>query len=154
MPEKKATPKEQFLELDFNNVMADVVGADSGLTRDEINEHKNNISDAHNDLMARRKNGELPFYDLPFLTKDLRKLRRAADEIRKRVDNFVVLGIGGSALGTKAVFRALRPLNQNLFDPRQKTLPPPICRRQYRSGRHSRPAQYGRSPAYRVQRGQ
>lgn len=123
MSEKKSTPKESLFELDFNNVMSDIIGSDNGLTKKDLDDLKPVIAEAHKDMMSRRKSGELPFYDLPFQTKELRKLKRAADDIRKRIDNFVVLGIGGSALGTKAVFRALRPLNQNLVERSKRRFP-------------------------------
>ncbi|MBU2550836.1 MAG: glucose-6-phosphate isomerase [Proteobacteria bacterium] len=108
-----------MIELDFNNVMTHAVGGENGLKADDIDELKPIFTEAHKDLMNRRKDGNLPFYDLPFQTKDLRRLRRTAEDIRKRVENFVVLGIGGSALGTRAVFRALRPLFHNML-PRAK----------------------------------
>ena len=123
MSEKKSSPQETMVEFDFNNVMADVLGSKAGLSRAEVDELKPTLTAAHKDLMDRRKSGELPFYDLPFQTKDLRKLRRSAEEIRKRVDNFVVLGIGGSALGTRAVFRALRPLTHNMVARSKRRFP-------------------------------
>jgi glucose-6-phosphate isomerase len=123
MAEKKSVKREISVELDFNNLMADVVGEQDGLDKADIDELKPVFTKAHKDLMNRRKEGELPFYDLPFMTKELRRLRKSADEIRKRVDNFVVLGIGGSALGTTAVFRALRPWNQNLVDKAKRRYP-------------------------------
>jgi len=122
MSEKKSAPPEALVELDYGSVMADVLG-DSGLTKGEIDDFKSQMAGIHKDLMNRRKNGELPFYDLPFKTKELRKLRRSADEIRKKVDDFVVLGIGGSALGTSAVFQALRPLNHNLVERTKRRYP-------------------------------
>jgi glucose-6-phosphate isomerase len=123
MAEKKANAEESYPAFDFNNVMADVLGDERGLTKADVDALKSKISSAHKDLMNRRKSGDLPFYDLPFKTKELRKLKRSADEIRKRVDNFVVLGIGGSALGTQAVFKALRPMNQNMIDRGKRRYP-------------------------------
>ena len=115
--------KESLLELDFNNVMADALGPKIGLGKGDLDALKDRVAMAHRDLMSRRKDGELPFYDLPFKTRELRKTRKAAEEIRKRIENFVVLGIGGSALGTRAVFRALRPLNQNLVERGKRRFP-------------------------------
>ena len=104
MVEKKATSKDSLLTLDYNNVMADAIGPQAGLAKEDLDRYKKILADAHQDLMGRRKRGELPFYDLPFATRELRKLRRSADELRKKVDNFVVLGIGGSALGHQGGF--------------------------------------------------
>ncbi len=123
MTKQKSTPNDSFLRLDFNNVMDEAVGAENGLTKETVDQLKPAFDSAHKDLMERRKQGELPFYDLPFQTKELRKLRRAADDIRKRVENFVVLGIGGSALGTRAVFSALRPINHNLLERSKRRFP-------------------------------
>ncbi|MDY6851007.1 MAG: glucose-6-phosphate isomerase [Thermodesulfobacteriota bacterium] len=123
MSKKKSASKDSLLELDFNNVMAEVLGPDMGLAKAELDELKPKLTEAHKALMNRRKQGELPFYDLPFQTRELRKLRRSADEIRRKVDNFVVLGIGGSALGTSAVFKALRPLNHNLVERAKRRFP-------------------------------
>ncbi|MEW5724919.1 MAG: glucose-6-phosphate isomerase [Thermodesulfobacteriota bacterium] len=123
MSDKKPAANELLLELDFNNVMSEVMGKEHGLSRGDVDELKSVFASAHKDLMNRRKNGELPFYDLPFQTRDLRKLRRTSEDIRKRVDNFVVLGIGGSALGARAVFKALRPLNQNLLEKTKRRFP-------------------------------
>jgi len=123
MSKKKSASKDSLLELDFNNVMAEVLGSDMGLAKAELDELKPKLTAAHKELMNRRKQGELPFYDLPFRTRELRKLRRSADEIRRKVDNFVVLGIGGSALGTSAVFKALRPLNHNLVERSKRRFP-------------------------------
>ena len=123
MTEKKSSSRESIVTFDFNNVMSDVLGPEVGLEPEEIDEFKDVMTDAHKDMMERRKNGELPFFDLPFQTRELRKLKRAADEIRKKVENFVVLGIGGSALGTRAVYRALRPLNQNLLERSKRRFP-------------------------------
>lgn len=123
MSKKKSASKDSLLELDFNNVMAEVLGSDRGLAKAELDELKPKLTAAHKELMNRRKQGGLPFYDLPFRTRELRKLRRSADEIRRKVDNFVVLGIGGSALGTSAVFKALRPLNHNLVERSKRRFP-------------------------------
>ncbi|MBW2051694.1 MAG: glucose-6-phosphate isomerase [Deltaproteobacteria bacterium] len=123
MANTKSVPKEPKVELDFNNVMADILKSDQGLTIKEINKLKPEMTEAHKDLMQRRKNEELPFYDLPFQTQELKSIRRLADDIRKRTENFVVLGIGGSALGTRALFKALSPHNHNLLESSKRRFP-------------------------------
>ncbi|RME37932.1 MAG: glucose-6-phosphate isomerase, partial [Deltaproteobacteria bacterium] len=61
----------------------------------------------HQQLMARRSGGELPFYDLPFDREALEAARQLGAELGRRFAHVVVLGIGGSALGPQALFRAL-----------------------------------------------
>jgi glucose-6-phosphate isomerase len=123
MAEKKPTTKEPLVELDYNNVMADVLASNKGITAKQFNEAKTRMAEIHKELMQRRKDGELPFYDLPFQTQTLKSIRRMAEGIRKRAENFVVFGIGGSALGTQALFTALSPQNHNLLESSKRRFP-------------------------------
>ena len=47
------------------------------------------------------------FFDLPHLTDTATGVQEAADRLRGRFDNLVVLGMGGSALGGRALLEAL-----------------------------------------------
>jgi len=123
MTAKKSASKETLFEMDFNNVMSETLGSKNGLTLEDINELRPKIDKAHKDLMHRRASQELPFYDLPFQTQELKTVKQMAEGIRKRAENFVVLGIGGSSLGTRALFRALSPLNHNLIESAQRRFP-------------------------------
>ncbi len=123
MPEKKPTTKEPLVELDYNNVMADVLESNKGITAKQFNDTKPKMIEIHKELMRRRKEGELPFYDLPFQTQTLKSIRRMAEGIRKRAENFVVFGIGGSALGALALFTALSPQNHNLLESSRRRFP-------------------------------
>ncbi len=123
MPEKKPTTKEPLVELDYNNVMADVLESNKGITAKQFNDTKPKMNEIHKELMRRRKEGELPFYDLPFQTQTLKSIRRMAEGIRKRAENFVVFGIGGSALGALALFTALSPQNHNLLESSRRRFP-------------------------------
>ena len=123
MTAKKTAPQEPLLEMDFNHVMAENLPPDIGLTWSEIEALGPALKQAHQSLMQSRQDGLLPFYDLPFQTRELRAVRRAADEIRRTAENLVVFGIGGSALGTTALFQALAPQGHNLLDRTQRRFP-------------------------------
>ncbi|MCL5019925.1 MAG: glucose-6-phosphate isomerase [Patescibacteria group bacterium] len=58
-------------------------------------------------LKKQRKEGKLAFMDLPYQEKVVQDILLTAKEIANRFEHFVVLGIGGSALGTSALHRAL-----------------------------------------------
>src|SRR5690606_23168968 len=58
-------------------------------------------------LAARRAAGELPMLDLPDQAAAAREIAALAAEVREQVDTLVVLGIGGSALGSRAILQAL-----------------------------------------------
>lgn len=100
-----------LLTLDFNNLMAEAVG-NSGLTDNDLLTIKEALTEATASVKEQYKKGELPFMDLPFQPDEVKNYQALAEKY-KHYENFVVLGIGGSALGTKAIFSALKPLNHN-----------------------------------------
>lgn len=66
-------------------------------------------------LADQRRQGKLGFFDLPDQKHQARKIQALAQSWRGRFDNFVVVGIGGSALGNIALQTALRHPNWNLL---------------------------------------
>ncbi|MDR1545282.1 MAG: glucose-6-phosphate isomerase [Deltaproteobacteria bacterium] len=102
-----------LLTLDYNHLVAEVLGPEIGLTSADLSEVKKSLAKAVKDFEARRREGLLPFADLPQDAALPKTCRKLAAEVRKKFDDALVLGIGGSALGPSAVFTALRPLNHN-----------------------------------------
>jgi glucose-6-phosphate isomerase len=95
--------------IDYTNAMAESVG-EHGIGLEELEGLKKRAAKIHADLERRRKEGELPFYDLPYqnVTGILQTVSR-----RGGYDNVVTLGIGGSGLGARALQRALmKPYNE------------------------------------------
>ncbi len=72
-----------------------------------------------NNLKSGRASGLLPFFDLPFDTTSINLINSTARQLRARFDNFVLLGIGGSALGATALHEGLNHGQHNLL-PREK----------------------------------
>ena len=95
------------IRIDYTNVMANAVGDENGLTDESLSALSGRATSIHAELGRRRDGGDLPFYDLPYRTEEARQVARAAKKIQKNFQNMVVLGIGGSALGTTALFKAL-----------------------------------------------
>lgn len=62
---------------------------------------------AHRNVERARRSGSMGFLDLPGATEAPARIRRAAAGLHGRFDDFVVLGIGGSALGTRTLRDAL-----------------------------------------------
>ncbi|HJM82132.1 MAG TPA: glucose-6-phosphate isomerase [Nitrospinota bacterium] len=101
--------------IDYTNIFQEIIGEENGITEEAITALNNRAKDIHKDLVARRKSGDKPFYDLPYEMEKTNKLIRAAKQIQKQFTTFVVLGIGGSALGTTALLTALgHPIHNNL----------------------------------------
>jgi len=108
------------IRLDYTNMMAEAIGEVRGIRDAELQELEPRASRLHEELMQRRAAGGLPFYDLPFQTELTEQTLRLAERLAGRFSDLVVLGIGGSALGTLALFRALKPLHHNLLSAEQR----------------------------------
>lgn len=112
----KAWKEEMAVRVDYNHVMAGFMGEEHGVFDGEIESLLPEVRDIHHDIKERRAREELPFLDLP--GQDVRGLVEMAKGIRKRYDNLVVLGIGGSALGNITLNQAL---NHPYFNELSKT---------------------------------
>jgi glucose-6-phosphate isomerase len=89
----------QRIQLDFNNVLQ--VGAEHGLTEQELDAATDQARQAIQAVQQRRQGGDLRWMELPYA--DTGAIEQIAAELRDQFENFVVLGIGGSALGNIAI---------------------------------------------------
>jgi glucose-6-phosphate isomerase len=106
------------LTLDINDAMFESLGA-SGLERSEIAALSDRSNKIHSDLAARRRSGALGFFDLPFDAQAAEESIAVGRALSAEYENVVVMGIGGSSLGPKALFTALSHPLHNLL-PRAK----------------------------------
>ncbi|MBO5927236.1 MAG: glucose-6-phosphate isomerase [Clostridia bacterium] len=106
--------KSMQLKLDYNNMMADYVGIEQGFTDQDINSNKKLVDKACKIVKENRGKGMMCWTELPYNQKEIvADIISTAKNIKKKFDNFVVLGIGGSALGPIAAFQALCHLRHN-----------------------------------------
>ena len=96
-----------MIQLDFSNMMQEIMGAD-GLEMDTIRKLGGRIKAGHEKIKKRAWPG-VAFMDLP--GQDTSAIKRAARHIRKTSENFLLLGIGGSALGPKAILESMSPFH-------------------------------------------
>ncbi len=102
------------VKLDYNNMLQDFVGEEQGLSYRDFIDNKERAINAYNEVMANRGKGMMGWTELPYNQKEIvNDIIATAKDIRKKFDTFVVLGIGGSALGPTAVFQALCHLRHN-----------------------------------------
>ena len=116
MDYKKAWWRKQMqIKFDYNNMMADFVGEKEGFTDKEIKTGiKQYAESAFEAVQQKRGTGMMGWTELPYnQTEIVEDILSTAKDIKKKFDNFVVLGIGGSALGPIAVFQALCHLRHN-----------------------------------------
>jgi len=93
------------IHLDFNFMMRDQIGDESGLDAGDIDFLSSDARRVHEEMMEKREKGGLPFLDLPY--QDTGPIKRLAEDISATFDNFLLIGIGGSALGPIAIHNAL-----------------------------------------------
>lgn len=94
------------IRLDYTNVLADIIGPDSGILEAELSALEGAASQALENVQGRRES-DLRWLDLPYADGVLADIQAYAARVQGRFRNVVVLGIGGSALGNTALFSAL-----------------------------------------------
>jgi glucose-6-phosphate isomerase len=103
------------LQLDYGNTLDSAVGPIHGLARAEIKRSEEAVKRAVARIERERESGMHRYRDLPDDGQMLRLVQAAVRRNRGRFDNLVVLGIGGSALGSIALQTALNPAYHNLM---------------------------------------
>ncbi|MBI4521320.1 MAG: glucose-6-phosphate isomerase, partial [Gemmatimonadetes bacterium] len=111
------------LQLHFGNMLTTSLG-DRGIEPERLERFQPQFRIAHQDVEERRQRGELGFLELPGARQEMAGIRRFADGLGQAFENVVVLGIGGSALGTRALAEALLSESWNeLTDERRDYYP-------------------------------
>ena len=111
------------IRLDVNPMMAEYVGP-RGIARAELDGMIPALKQAHAAVEAGRGKGMQGWMDLPYNQDEiLEEVEETAKGIRERFDAFVVLGIGGSALGPAAVQQALNHLHYNELPKEKRNAP-------------------------------
>lgn len=102
------------IKLDYNNMMADFIGDKEGIKDNDIKAIQTNISNAYQFVQDNKGKGMMGWTKLPYNQDEIvEDITATAKEVRANFKNFVVLGIGGSALGPIAVFQALKHMRYN-----------------------------------------
>jgi glucose-6-phosphate isomerase len=87
-----------------------------GLSRTRLAELAGRYGQVQAEVRRRREAGEYGFYDLVDQGATLREIKTFAEGLGQAHDHVLVLGIGGSALGSKALLNALRRPAWNEWD--------------------------------------
>ncbi|MBN1787799.1 MAG: glucose-6-phosphate isomerase [Sedimentisphaerales bacterium] len=101
------------LKFYYKNVTAGVLGKEHGITEEQFKHLAAKSEPLIKQLNADRKSGRIRYRDLPYQDKTAEQVKNIAEQF-KWCRNFVVLGIGGSALGNIALQTALNPYMYNL----------------------------------------
>ncbi|QWR78249.1 glucose-6-phosphate isomerase [Candidatus Magnetomonas plexicatena] len=96
-----------MLEVYFGNMLEEVIG-EKGLSLSQIEGIREKVLSAHKQI-EERKWKELAFLDLG--SQKTTEIKKIARNIRETSEHFVILGIGGSAIGPRAILESLSPLH-------------------------------------------
>lgn len=108
--------------VDYNYMMSKSLGA-NGITDADIRAIKGKAEEAFNYVAENRGRDDLfmGWTELPYNQDAIvNDIIATAKTVRKKFKNFVVLGIGGSALGPIMAFNALKHLHYNELPPKKR----------------------------------
>ncbi|MCF7810619.1 glucose-6-phosphate isomerase [bacterium] len=103
------------LTFDYTSTFEDIVGKGNGIKHSMLDKLNDIFQSTRADLLERNAKGDLPFWDLPFNNELISDIEEYASNKKNRFKNFVLFGIGGSALGPTALHGALNHLQHNLL---------------------------------------
>ena len=99
----------------------------AGISQRNILEYKEKVENIHKDLNRRAKleNDFVGWLHLPtnYDKKEFSRIKKAAKKIKKESDILVVIGIGGSYLGARAVIESLTSTFNNMLTPKERKYP-------------------------------
>ncbi len=120
----KARKEQLRIRFDYNNMMSDFIGEEQGFTQRDIAANKKLVDKAFKTVSANRGTGMMGWTELPYNQAEVvEDIIATAKNIRKKFESFVVLGIGGSALGPTAVFQSLCHLRHNELPAKRRKAP-------------------------------
>jgi glucose-6-phosphate isomerase len=102
------------LKIDYSNVMNANIGAKHGLAESDFDKLIPAGKKILQDLRQKAKDNKLGFYKLPSQFDIADELESYASVVKKRFENYVHIGIGGSALGSIALQNSLLDSYYNL----------------------------------------
>ena len=97
---------KRLLSYDHSLMFADKIG-DAGFPDSDLPRFFAQLTDVRDALVAQWRKGTVGFFSIPDQKKELQLIERLAKDIVKRFKTLIVVGIGGSDLGARAVLRAL-----------------------------------------------
>ncbi|MFL5471544.1 MAG: glucose-6-phosphate isomerase, partial [Gemmatimonadales bacterium] len=105
-----------MIKLLYGRMLQENLDREHGLDRARLQKLSDDFPSVHAEVRRRREAGEYGFYKLVEQGPTVRAIRTFAEGLGQAHDHVLVLGIGGSALGAKALLNALRPPAWNELD--------------------------------------
>jgi glucose-6-phosphate isomerase len=96
------------ISIDYSLCMAEAVGPLGGLSEVELDAEQASFERAASSIFAQVERGSLGFWGLPTDRAQLAQVRAVRGALPSTLHDVLVLGIGGSSLGARAIHQALR----------------------------------------------
>ena len=112
-----------MLKLDYRNIKSEIIGENNGLeVEKEFENYKEHIARIIETLYANKDNrgAGQKWMNLGYDEDTLWYINEFAAEVKDKYENILVLGIGGSSLGGKAITNAILPSYWNLLSTEQR----------------------------------
>ncbi|HEX9831431.1 MAG TPA: glucose-6-phosphate isomerase [Thermodesulfobacteriota bacterium] len=107
------------ITLDLSNALSSSIGNENGITEKELSDFEEKIRNVLIRVREDRAQAKLAFMDLPCAsTKEIDDT--AEKVLQNGVEDFIVLGIGGSSLGTRALKEAIIHPEWNLLSAKKR----------------------------------
>ena len=104
-----------MIKIDYNYTLREIIGK-GGIGYKELKELEKKTIEVHNRIVE-EKVDKIGFFNL--INQNLVDIKFKVDVLKKKYKNMVVFGIGGSALGAKAIYSAMKkrsPRNLYIID--------------------------------------
>ncbi len=118
-----------MIEFNYRNIRKEIIGEENGLDiENEFNNHRETIHRIIADLNSNKdKPGQkLQWMNLGYNEETIWYVKEFAAMVENRFENVLILGMGGSALGGKAVCEALLPPYWNFLSKEERNNYPRI----------------------------
>ncbi len=118
-----------MIEFDYRNIKEEIIGSENGLNiEEEFNKYSETIHRIISDLNSKKdKPGQwLQWMNLGYNEETIWYVKEYAALVENRFDNILILGMGGSSLGSMAVCEALLPPYWNFLTKEQRNNFPKI----------------------------
>ena len=79
----------------------------AGRSAKEFKSLEKRLKKANKQISRLRESEQQGFMDLPYDQQSVRTMQKLARQVKLRFENMIVIGIGGSDLGTRAIYQAL-----------------------------------------------
>lgn len=104
------------MKLTYGRMFQDRLDGVHGLPRTVLADLRSRFGAVQDEIRDRRRLGQYGFQSLGEQDATVEEIRRFAEGLGQAFDHVLVLGIGGSSLGTRTLVNALRPAAWNELD--------------------------------------